>query len=302
VVLNLVRVTPQQRSVPIRRLLSLGALFGFNANAMRVAVTRLTAESLLESDERGSYRLGPAAAAIHAHVEEWRRGEARMRPWQGQWLAVLLPGKTHRGERRGTMRALPRLGLREGLPGLWVRPDNLRLSLADTVERLRALGLEHGAEPFVARDFSERLTTRFVRALWPLRNLQRGHERALAALERSLAQLPTMPRDRALVQSFVLGGEAIRVLATDPLLPEAILPGETRKRLGEVMLRYDAVGRRLWGTLADGPELSTEDAAPALRAAASGRTASVLRAGASDRRASTLRAGASSATGAERAG
>jgi phenylacetic acid degradation operon negative regulatory protein len=272
VVLNLVRVMPEQRSVPVRQLLSLGALFGFNANAVRVAVTRLMAENLLESDERGSYRLGPAAAAIHAHVEEWRRGEARMRPWQGQWLAVLLPGKTNRGERRGTLRALPRLGMREGLPGLWLRPDNLRLSLADTAERLRALGLEHGAELFIARDFSERLTTRFVRALWPLRNLQRGYERALAALERSLAQLPAMARDRALVQSFVLGGEAIRVLATDPLLPEAIWPGETRKRLGEVMLRYDAVGRRLWGTLADGPELSTEDTTPTLRGRVSSAT------------------------------
>lgn len=264
VVLNLLRVTPQQRSLPIRQLLGLGALFGFNANAMRVAVTRLMAEGLLQSDERGSYRLGPAAAALGAHVEEWRRGEARMRPWQGQWLAVLLPGKTSRGARRGSLRALARLGLREGLPGLWVRPDNLDGPLAATFERLRALGLEPAAELFVARDFSARLVARFTRALWPLRKLQRGYERALAALERSVAQLPAMARERALVQSFVLGGDAIRVLATDPLLPEAILAGDTRRRLGAVMLRYDALGRGLWAGLAGGPELAS--AAGELRA------------------------------------
>jgi phenylacetic acid degradation operon negative regulatory protein len=268
VVLNLVRVTPQ-RSVPIRQLVSLGALFGFNANAMRVAVTRLTAESLLESDERGSYRLGPAAAATHAHVEEWRRGEARMRPWKGQWWAVLLPVSASRGERRCTLRALTRLGMREGLPGLWVRPDNLRPSLSATGERLRALGLEDGAELFRASDFDERLATRFGRDLWPLRSLQRGYERALAALERSRGQLPTMPRARALVQTFVLGGEAIRVLATDPLLPDAILPGETRARLHEAMLQYDAVGRRLWTAHVEPPELSTSGTALALRGGAS---------------------------------
>ena len=72
VLLNLVRVT--QRPVSVRRLIAIGALFGFNANAMRVAVTRLVADGRLESDERGSYRLASGAAIVREHVEEWRRG------------------------------------------------------------------------------------------------------------------------------------------------------------------------------------------------------------------------------------
>jgi phenylacetic acid degradation operon negative regulatory protein len=251
VVLNLVRVAPRQ-TLPVSRLLSVAELFGFSANALRVAVARLVADGLLESDERGSYRLGPEAASVQAHVEDWRRGEARVRPWKGEWLAVALAPKAARGERRASLRALGRLGLREGLPGLWLRPDNLSQSLAESVERLHALGLEPGAGPFIARDFGPSTAQRLP-ALWPLRSLQQGYERAARDLTRSLHQLPAMPREQALVQSYLLGGEAIRVLATDPLLPEAIMPVAARRELTALMLRYDALGHRLWRGFASRP-------------------------------------------------
>ena len=65
-----------------------------------------------------------------------------------------------------------------------------------------------------------------------------------------------MPRETALVQSFLRGGEAIRVLATDPLLPDTIMVGDTRRELTETMLRYDRIGRRLWRDLSARSELT----------------------------------------------
>jgi phenylacetic acid degradation operon negative regulatory protein len=254
VVLNLVRVT--ERSVSVRRLLAMGELFGCNANAMRVAITRLVADGRLESDERGSYRLAPAAVVVREHIEEWRRGEARIRAWRGDWLAIALPIGAARATRRSSLSALTRLGLREGLPGLWVRPDNLRQAFGSTSERLRALGLEEGAELFRARDWSARTAERFASDLWPTQSLQDGYAAALRDLERSLEQLDSMPRETALVQTYLLGGEAIRVLATDPLLPAEIMAGETRAALTEAMLRYDAVGHALWRDFGAEPALS----------------------------------------------
>lgn len=254
VVLNLVRVT--RRSVSVRQLLAIGQLFGFNANAVRVAIARLVADGRLESDERGSYRLAPAATVLHEHVEAWRRGEARMRPWRGEWLAVALPAGTARATRRSSLSALSRLGLCEGLPGVWVRPDNLRQPFESLLERFRALGLEDGAELFRARDFSAQTTQRFASELWPIKALQSSYTDALRDLERSLEQLEGMPRETALVQSYLLGGEAIRVLATDPLLPEQIMDGRARAALTETMLRYDEVGHALWRDYATKPELT----------------------------------------------
>lgn len=245
IVLNAVRVSPK-RPVSIRQLLKIGELFALNANAVRVAVTRLVAEGQLENDERGSYRLGSAAAETQAHVESWRRGEARLRPWKDAWLAVALTRKAVRTARRGSLHALSRLGLREGLPGFWVRPDNLREPLATTGDRLRGLGLEDGAELFVASDFGAALTDQFRTRLWPLRALAKNYETVEQKLTRSLAQIRQMPHETALVQTFLFGGEAIRVLATDPLLPEQMLPSAPRAKLTATMLHYDKVGRDLW--------------------------------------------------------
>ena len=253
VVLNLVRASGPEAQ-PVSRLVALADLFGFTENALRVAVARLVADGLLESDERGSYRLGSAAAPVQAHVEDWRKGERRMRAWNGEWFSLLLPGKADRAHRRASLKALARLGFREAHPGLWLRPDNLAQSFTETFERLRSLGLEDTAEAFRSRDVSEALSLR-LRRQWPARELVQGYERSLRDLQRSVRKLPVMPRQTALVQSFLLGGEAIRVLATDPLLPEEIVPSEKRRELTELMLRYDGVGRRIWRTFASAPEL-----------------------------------------------
>jgi phenylacetic acid degradation operon negative regulatory protein len=253
VVLNLVR-TSGPDAQPVSTLVAVADLFGFTENALRVAVARLVADGLLESDERGSYRLGSAAAPVQAHVEDWRKGERRMRPWNGEWLSLMLGSKVDRARRRASLSALARLGFREGHPGLWLRPDNLAQSFGETTERLRSLGLEDAAEPFRAREFGDALATR-LRRLWPVRELAQGYERSLRDLQRSMDKLPVMPRQTALVQSFLLGGEAIRVLATDPLLPDDIAPSDKRRELSELMLRYDAIGRKVWRNFASTPLL-----------------------------------------------
>ena len=253
VVLNLVRVSPR-RAIAVRQLIEVGALFGFAAGAVRVAVARLTAQGLLESDERGSYRLGPAARSVGEHVEQWRRGEARMRAWGGGFLAVILPPKPQRRARRASLRALARMGFAEGPGGLWLRPDNLRVPFDASRARLQDLGLEAEAELFVADRFSAGQRAQ-IEGLWPVTQLQKVYARNVRALERSLARLPSMPHDQALVQSFLLGGEAIRVLARDPLLPPQIMPCEGRAELTARMLRYDEVGHEIWRRLPAEPEL-----------------------------------------------
>ena len=49
-----------------------------------------------------------------------------------------------------------------------------------------------------------------------------------------------------MVESFVLGGRAIRQLVLDPLLPEPILPTTERHALVQAMRRYDKLGRACW--------------------------------------------------------
>src|SRR5215470_10530820 len=79
-------------SMPVGALVAAAALFGIPENGLRVAVTRLLAAGALLRDERGRYRLGPAAAALDERVVAWRRLEERASRWSGAWLAVRREG------------------------------------------------------------------------------------------------------------------------------------------------------------------------------------------------------------------
>ncbi len=240
-ILDLLRVS--EHAVQVSNLVAVGSLFGFEGNAVRVALTRLVAGGLVESDERGSYRLAPGALPMARLIDRWREGEGRLAPWAGDWLAVLHPRGGGRRGRTDSLRALGRLGFREGRARLWVRPNNLR---ADAFEDLRALGLADGAETFVASGFGAATEAEWRKQLWPLAELRRDLRATLRELERSRERLPSIPRDDALVESFLLGGRALRLLATDPLLPDEMLDGSNRRQLTKAMKAYDRAGKRLW--------------------------------------------------------
>ena len=247
-VLDLLRVA-EARAIAVRALVEIGALFGFTGNSIRVAVTRLVGAGLVESDERGSYRLTPQAAPLSAHVEGWRRGEGRLRAWSGEWLAVWLPRSAARPERRRSERASSMLGLRPGLTGIWVRPDNLAEPRSATVAKLRELGLESDAHAFSATDFDAELVHRWRVELWKPRELALAQRSMRRRLETSARKVERMPVGPAAVETFLLGGAAIRLLSTDPLLPAEIAdPGE-RAELTRAMLDYDAIGRKIWQAL-----------------------------------------------------
>ncbi len=248
-VLDLLRVAPAPGVIPVKSLVDVGAMFAFEGNAVRVAITRLVRDGLVESDERGSYRLAPRAAPLSRIVEDWCLGDDRTRPWRGRWLAVWHPRGGARAVRQRSRRALELLGFRDALDGTWVRPDNLVLDRAAIAARATELGLVDGAHVFVASDFASELAEQWTRSLWPVRALQRTYRSVLADLERSAARLDDMSAELAVVEAFMLGGTAIRTLALDPLLPDEINPGDARRRLHDAMLRYDAQGRTIWRSL-----------------------------------------------------
>jgi phenylacetic acid degradation operon negative regulatory protein len=253
-VLDLLRVA-DERPIAIKTFVAVGALFGLTANAVRVAVARLVAAGTLESDERGSYRLAGRTAAIGRHVESWRLGERRMRRWDGGFLAVHLPRGAERTVRTRSRRALELLGFREGLDLIWLRPDNLSESRAETRHKLESLGLESDAQHFVASDFDRELLQSFKKSLFMAERLERGYRQARERIDASLRKLEQMPLERAAVETFLVGGSAIRILATDPLLPRDLMPTDERAALTDAMLAYDIIGRRIWKELSFGHKL-----------------------------------------------
>ncbi len=240
-------LTATDGPVPVRAPMRVATLFGITENNVRVTLARLLARGMVERDERGQYRISEKAAAVRDHVASWANMEERMAPWGGGWIGVHTAGlpRSDRAALSRRLRAFELLGFREMEPDLWLRPDNLRGGVKAMRVRLCELGLDPEALVFVLSGMEWESDER-ARGLWNVRALQAGYRKMRDTLQRSAKRLPKLPVEKSVVESFVLGGECLRQLALDPLLPEPILPGNERRRFIKEMRLYDRLGREFW--------------------------------------------------------
>ncbi len=234
-------------AMPVRALIAAGALFDVAENAMRVELARLGGRGLVERDERGQYRLAARTHAVQSRVVSWSRIEERMGAWSGRWVGVhtgALPRSDRRAGRRRE-RAFTLLGFRGLDPGLWIRPDNLRGGVDEIRRQLVALELDERAFVFAMADLDPATESR-ARALWDVAALRASYRATQEALVKSERRLGALAAERAMAETFLLGGRAIRQLVLDPLLPEPILPSAERRALVRALSRYDRIGRECW--------------------------------------------------------
>lgn len=232
-------------TMPVGALVEGAALFGIGGNAVRVALTRLRAAGLVVRDARGRYRLGAGARPVAQRTTRWRTVEDPLEDWDGSWVATLQARGTHRQARRRELQSLRLLGFRELRSGLWLRPDNLRGGVEALRRELSGLGLEPGTLVFEMRNL-DTLSEARARGLWSAEALPDAHQRLRRELEQSEERLRGHTPERAMTESFQLGGRAIRQLVLDPMLPDAIVPGRERRALRDTMRHYDRLGRDAW--------------------------------------------------------
>jgi phenylacetic acid degradation operon negative regulatory protein len=237
--------TLRRGAMPVRALVEAAALFEIAEGSVRVALTRLLGEGLVERDERGLYRLGAAAEPVRSRVATWRDLGSQLREWSGAWIGVFDARAPTRLEQRRSRRALDLLGFRALARGLEVRPDNLAGGIDRVRDELAALGLAPGAVVCELRGL-DAVTDARARSLWEADALVARYRKHCREIAASTRRLGTAAGERAMVESFRVGGAALRTLAKDPLLPEPIVPAAERDALVAAMREYDALGRASW--------------------------------------------------------
>ncbi|TJY64991.1 GntR family transcriptional regulator [Sinimarinibacterium sp. CAU 1509] len=231
----------------VRDLIGACALFEVSANTVRVALVRLSAEGLIEAVERGSYQLSGTAHQLADDVATWRHAEQRIRPWSGAYLAVHCGalGRSDRSALRRRHRALQMLGFRELERDLFVRPDNIDDSVTTVRKRLHALGLDTDACVFVATGFDAAREAR-IPTLWDGSALSDHYRRQRERLEAWMQRAPSLEPDVAAREAFLIGGQAIRDVVFDPLLPEPMVDTAARHAFVESVRRFDRYGHAIW--------------------------------------------------------
>ncbi len=233
------------RAIPVKALVAAGEIFGFTGNTIRVTTTRLIREGTIESNERGLYRLSDKNTLVSRFIESWKEGEARRRDWKGSWVCCLMLKSTKK-RKPEAQRALDLSGFKEGFPGLWIRPDNLTVGIRRMAALLSQFGKLENKEMFVAREFSDKQTEQWMKYLWPVEEILRKQEILILKMEKSAGRIENMPLEQALIESFLMGSEAIHLLISDPLLPEEIMEKTNRVALTKAMTEYDELGKKIW--------------------------------------------------------
>ena len=188
--------------LPVGRLVETAGLFGIAENTARTALSRMAAAGEVVADD-GRYRLTGRLLERQRRQDEGRR--PRRRTWNGRWrLAIVTTDRRAAADRVALRAELARLRLAEWREGVWARPDNL--DLAPT-------GVAHDHCAWATADLE------VAPVQWDLGSWAR-EARAL------LAELRALPigGTEALAPGFVLSAAVLRHLASDPLLPDELLP------------------------------------------------------------------------------
>lgn len=237
--------TAREGSMPVRALIAAAAMFDIEEGSLRVALARLRRQGLVEPHGRGRYRLGKVAQPVGRHIGGWRRQAERTRAWTGNWVLAAPSTSTDRTRSRRSSRALAFLGFASFGPNLYVRPDNLVGSVTSAKDTLFELGLAEGSMVCLATDLDASSDTT-MRGLWDGPELNRNYARWSKRLEASAASLEHATLETSLTETYTLGGEALREILYDPMLPKPLVDTDARDGLIANLITYDRFGRRLW--------------------------------------------------------
>jgi phenylacetic acid degradation operon negative regulatory protein len=204
-------------SLPARRLVRVGALFGIAEGTVRVALSRMVgAGDLIQSG--GLYTLSERLVERQARQDESRA--PHVRPWDGTWeIAVVTAERRAPADRAAFRHAMTALRLAELREGTWMRPANLLRAWPEAVAAQCTLidGRPH-------RDPTP--------LLWDLEGWAAGARELETALDRA----------DGLAEGFLVSAAVLRHLLADPLLPPELLPPGWPG--GELRARYDDFDRR----------------------------------------------------------
>jgi phenylacetic acid degradation operon negative regulatory protein len=235
------------REMSAQEILGVGVALGFSEQSLRMALTRLVEQAVAANTGRGRYQLSPSGEAMRVEVRKWRHLDDLAKPWSGAWIAVFdasVP-RSDRAALRRHERAMRLRGFRELQSGLWIRPANLRDSIAELREHLRALGL-HPAALVVGLDDLDEESRVKATGLWDTTTMLARYRALTDELVASKAKLERLPLETAAAESMVLGRDVIRHINLDPVLPEELMPGRALATLIRTMSDYDQQARALW--------------------------------------------------------
>jgi phenylacetic acid degradation operon negative regulatory protein len=250
-------------ALPASYLVETGQMFGLDAGAIRVALTRLVKRNVLAQVERGRYGLGKSGDPLHQAVRNWGDAEQRLISWKGDWIAVSAVHLSRRNKTqvRRREKALRFFGLAQAAPGLWIRPANLREDFTSLRRSLCAIAGDQLDDWWLYR-LSDLLPRDAFdpTQLWNIAELEQSYRTLHRELKQSLECIDKLARPDAAKETLLIGRAVTRAILIDPVLPAQMIDASARSSLIDLMRQYDRVGKQIWRTLFEDHQSKTHSA------------------------------------------
>lgn len=243
---------PNIQELHIQQLIGWGELFDHRAATIRVEAGRLTKQGLLESTDRGVYKIGAAGDVLKQTASAWDSVTDQVGEWNGGWLCIHTAhlGRSDKPALYARERAFRLMGFEQLVTGLWCRPDNLIAAASVTIDRLIQFGLESDAI-LMQMDAINNCNTINPQTLWPREPLECNYRDMVKLMEDSRERLGKLDMGPAMRQSFLVGEHVIRQINADPLLPSEMVDTELRNKMIAGMKRYSTHCHPLWAQFLD---------------------------------------------------
>ena len=238
------------QTLSIKQILNAAKILEISENNIRVAVTRLSHENMIESISRGHYKLS-------ANAENWgsiilhRDHALKSNPdWNQQYIGILTThlGRSDRTALNHREKILKHAGFRELETGFFIRPDNLTLNLNELTQKLVHQGLESEAKFMLIAQFSDNTQNKII-DLWDTQKLNQRYEKYTLQLQQWLSHYQAMNQIERARTSFLLGRETIALMLTDPLLPSTWVNTALRADFFTAVIQLDQIGQDTWQQL-----------------------------------------------------
>jgi phenylacetic acid degradation operon negative regulatory protein len=226
-------------------MLCAGDLLGISDNSLRVAVARLNQDQVIQAVERGVYQLiekkfDTSFISLNKHPNMQIASH-----WDGKYILVYTGalGRVDRTALSKREKALRYYGFQELEQNVFIRPDNLKLSLNELKTAVIKFGLDPEARFFQVNAVDQETD---VRALWDIQTLHQTYAQVNQEIEQWFDQYQQLPLAEAARTAFYLGKSALFSLRTDPLLPEEWLDVQARQQFELAVRRMEKQGQLLW--------------------------------------------------------
>ncbi len=237
----------QGRAISIKQIIIAAKLFEISENSIRVAVTRLSSEGVIEAIERGVYQFTHRSHEWADVMLNRKRGIKHTKVWNHQYLAVFTGGlgRVDRTALHRRERVLKHFGFKELEQGIFIRPDNLAIEFDDLIIELRNSGLEENARVCQINHFDAH-TASSIPSLWPTEILNQSYKKYSQVIQEWLLNVQQLDLEEATKESLLLGRQTISLLMNDPLLPEDFVDVAGRNQFAASVQQLDQTGLALW--------------------------------------------------------